>query len=289
MISGRPIRGAGLGLRREFLDEFAEKTPPGVDFVEITAEHFFRDRGPRLRRLEAVLEQVPAACHALNSNLGGPTPLDEAYLLDIRRFLDRHGIGIFSDHLCCSGDEDWMHNLMPLPFTDGMVRHAAGRIRRAQEIVERPVAIENISWLTAPEGHMSEAEFYAAVLEEGDCLAMLDVNNLYINGINNGYDAEAFLDALPGERIAYAHVAGHRRVVHAEEGNEELVLYHDSHGHPIADPVLRLLEAAYRRFGVFPTVVERDANIPPVPALLAEVAAIREIQQRVQTPSACAP
>ena len=282
MLSRRSVRGAGLGLRQEFDAEFAQATPPGVDFVEITAEHYFRRGGLGIRRLDAVLEQVPAVCHALNTNLGGPAPLDEEYLFDIRRFLDRHRINVFSDHLCHSADEDWMHSLMPIPFTDEAIRYTAGRIKRAQEIVERPVAVENISYLTAPGRQMSEAEFVTAVLEEADCGLLLDVNNLYINSINMGYDAEGFLEAMPPERIAYAHVAGHARWTadsDTENDDEEEVLYIDSHGHPVSDPVLDLLGVAYRRFGVFPTVIERDQNIPPVSELLAELAAIREIQQ----------
>ena len=276
------IHGAGLGLRQQFIEEFAEATPPGVDFVEITADHFFRHGGLHSRRLYAVLEQVPAVCHALNSNLGGPAPLNERYLLDIKRFLDRHRIDMFSDHLCHSADQDWMHNLMPIPFTDEAVRHTAERIRRAQEILERTIAIENIFYLAAPGRQMHEKEFVAAVLQEADCLLMLDVNNLYVNSINMGYDAEAFLEAMPGERIAYAHVAGHLRVVDPGEGEgeEESVMYLDSHAHPVSDPVLQLLESAYRRFGVFPAVVERDLNIPPVSDLLAELTTIRKIQHR---------
>ena len=286
MSSERSISGAGLGLRQEFIEEFADAMPSGVDFVEVTAEHYFRHGGLQTRRLHAVLEQVPAVCHALNSNLGGPMPLDERYLLDIRRFLDRHRIGTFSDHLCHSGDRDWMHNLMPIPFTDEAVRHTADRIRRAQEILERTIAIENISYMAAPGRQMQEQEFVAAVLQEADCMLMLDVNNLYVNSINMGYDAEAFLDAIPGERIAYAHVAGHLRVADSGEGEngEEGVIYVDSHAHPVSNPVLRLLESACRRFGIFPTVVERDLNIPPVSELLAELAAVREIQRRQEHP-----
>ncbi|MDE0002327.1 MAG: DUF692 domain-containing protein, partial [Rhodospirillaceae bacterium] len=228
-----------MALRHEFADEFATATRADVDFVEVTAEHYFRRGGRISRVLRAVLEQVPAVCHALNTNLGGPAPLDERYLLDIRRFLDAHRIDAFSDHLCHRGDEDWMHNLMPIPFTEEAIRYTAGRIRRAQEVVERPVAVENISYLTAPAQRMSEAEFVAAVLLEADCRLMLDVNNLYINSINMGYDAEGFLEAMPLGRIAYAHVAGHSTIVDTgmAKGDPEELVYIDTHGHAIAEPV----------------------------------------------------
>ena len=277
------MRGVGLGLRQEFADDFATATPADVDFVEVTAEHYFRRGGRSSRVLRAVLEQVPAVCHALNTNLGGPAPLDERYLLDMRQFLDEYRIDGFSDHLCYSGDEDWMHELLPIPFTEEAVRYTVGRIRRAQEIVERPIAIENISYLTAPAQRLSEAEFVAAVLEEADCRLMLDVSNLYINSINMGYDAEGFLAAMPLERVAYGHVAGYSKMVDTgmAKGDAEEAVYIDSHGHPVSEPVFHLLEVAYRRFGVFPTVIERDQNIPPVSELLAELGPIREIQQRV--------
>ena len=282
MSSEASVRGAGLGLRTPFIEEFADATPRGVDFVEITAEHYLRQGGRQARLLKAILEQVPAVCHALNSNLGGSAPLSERYLLDIKRFLDLHRIDTFSDHLCHSGDQDWMHNLMPIPFTDEAVRHTARRIRRAQEVLERTIVIENISYMAAPGRQMPEQEFVAAVLEEADCMLLLDINNLYVNSINMDYSAEEFLDAIPGERIVYAHVAGHLKVIDWEEGEdeEERIMYLDSHAHPVSDPVLRLLESAYRRFGIFPTVVERDLNIPPVTELLAELAAVRELQHR---------
>lgn len=177
--------------------------------------------------------------------------------------------------------------LLPIPFTGEAVKHTAAKIRRAQEILERRVAIENISYMTAPGQLMLETEFIAAVVEEADCGILLDVNNLYVNSRNIGYDAVAFLDAIPGERIVYAHMAGHAKQAesaldNALEGDDapEPDLYLDTHGHPLADPVLRLLDAAYERFGVFPAIVERDQNIPPMPELLAELAGIREIQQR---------
>ena len=283
MSSRRSVGSVGLGLRQEFAGELATAMPADVDFVEVTAEHYFRTGGVPSRVLRAVLEQVPAVCHALSTNLGGPAPLDEQYLLDIRQFLDEHRIDAFSDHLCFSGDEDWMHNLMPIPFTDEAIRYTAGRIRRAREILERPIAIENISYLTAPAQRMSEAKFVAAVLEEADCRLMLDVNNLYINSINMGYDAKDFLEAMPVERIAYGHVAGHSMSVDTaiEKGDAEEPVYLDTHGHPVSESVFRLLEVAYRRFGVFPTVIERDRNIPPMSELLAELGTIREIQRRV--------
>ena len=161
---------------------------------------------------------------------------------------------------------------MPIPFTEDAVHHVAGRIRRAQEILERRIAIENVSYYAAPGKEMEEIEFINAVLGEADCDLLLDVNNIYVNSINHGYDAEAFLKALPGERIAYAHVAGH--YVEAED------LRVDTHGAAVIDPVWELLGKAYDYFGIFPTLLERDFNIPPLQELLREVEIIVDLQHR---------
>ena len=205
------VTGAGLGLRQPFIERFADGMPDGVDFVEITADHYIHGGGLNHRMLDAVLEQVPAVCHAVRCNLGGFTPLSERYLGNLKRLLDGHGIAVFSDHLSYSGDEDWMHNLMPVPFTDEAVRHTAGRIRQVQDMLERTIAVENVTYMATPGRQMDEHEFVAAVLDEADCMLMLDVNNLYVNSQNMGYDADSFLEAMPAERIAYAHVAGHLR------------------------------------------------------------------------------
>ena len=164
-----------------------------------------------------------------------------------------------------------MYDLMPIPFTEDAIKHVASRIRQVQDILEQPIAIENVSYYGAPGQQMTELEFTNAVLEEADCKLLLDVNNIYVNSINHGYDAEQFLAALPTERIAYGHVAGHYT-----EAEDLLV---DTHGAPVIDPVWQLLEKAYEVHGVFPTLLERDFNIPPMSELLAELKTIEALQQ----------
>jgi hypothetical protein len=159
---------------------------------------------------------------------------------------------------------------MPIPFVDEAVRYTVSRIRRTQEILERRVAIENISYYAAPAQEMAEVDFVRAVLEEADCDLLLDVNNVYVNSVNHGYDAGDYLDGMPPDRVVYLHVAGHL----AESQN----LLVDTHGAEVIDPVWRLLDRAYDRFGVLPTVLERDFNIPPLTELLAEVAVIGSLQ-----------
>ena len=161
---------------------------------------------------------------------------------------------------------------MPIPFTEEAVRYVVERVRRVQDILEQPIALENISYYAAPGKEMEEIDFINAVLSEADCQLLLDVNNIYVNSVNHRYDAEAFLKALPAERIAYLHIAGHY--------NEAEDLIVDTHGADIIDPVWDLLDKTYARFGVIPTLLERDFNIPPIPELLTEVDTIAKYQSK---------
>ncbi|MDH5360696.1 MAG: DUF692 family protein, partial [Gammaproteobacteria bacterium] len=151
-------------------------------------------------------------------------------------------------------------------------KYVSARIRRVQDILERPIAMENVSYYAAPGKEMEEIDFLNAVLAEADCNMLLDVNNIYVNSINHRYDAEAFLKALPSERIDYIHVAGHY--------NEAEDLIVDTHGADVIDPVWELLETTYENFGVIPTLLERDFNIPPMAELLSEVKTIAELQTK---------
>ncbi len=263
------VQGAGLGLRRDFAEEVLHN-PPKVDFYEVAPENWMRFGGRLGRRFRTLTESFPFVCHGLSLSLGGPAPLNEEFLLELKDFLREHQIALYSEHLSYCGDEGLLYDLMPMPFTAEAASYVAERIRRVQEILESPIAIENISYYAAPGQEMEEIDFLNAVLEEADCGLLLDINNIYVNSVNHGYDAEDFLKAIPGERILYAHVAGHY-----VEAPDFLV---DTHGAPIIDPVWKLLALAYERFGVFPTLVERDFNIPPLSDLMREVETVRSIQ-----------
>jgi len=164
---------------------------------------------------------------------------------------------------------------MPIPFNEEAVGYVAERIRRTQDILERRIALENVSYYAAPGKKMEEIDFINAVLEQADCDLLLDINNIYVNSVNHRYDAEQFLRALPAGRIVYFHIAGHYK-----EADDLIV---DTHGADVVDPVWALLDKAYAHFGVVPTLLERDFNIPPLPELLNEVARIVDAQTR-QTP-----
>jgi len=267
-----PVHGSGLGLRRALLGPLVDQSPDQIGFMEVAPENWIGVGGRFGRQFRRITERHAFACHGLSLNLGGPAPLDEAFLHRVKQFLDTHRIRCYSEHLSYCADDGHLYDLMPIPFTGDAVAHVVARIRRTQDILERRIAIENVSYYAAPGKEMEEIEFINAVLAEADCDLLLDVNNIYVNSINHRYDAEAFLEALPGERIAYAHVAGH--YVEAED------LRVDTHGADVIDPVWELLGKAYERFGVFPTLLERDFNIPPLADLLAEVDTISGLQNR---------
>ncbi|MEO0425204.1 MAG: DUF692 domain-containing protein [Pseudomonadota bacterium] len=265
-----PVQGAGLGLRRDFLTK-AMANPPAVDFMEIAPENWVGVGGALARKLRFFTERYPFLSHGLSLSIGGPAPLDETFLGQLKAFLDEHGIRFYSDHLSYCGDDGQLYDLLPIPFTEEAVHYVAGRIRRVQDVLERRIAVENVSYYAAPGQEMAETDFINAVLEEADCDLLLDINNVYVNSINHRYDAEAYLAAMPAERVVYFHIAGH--YVEAED------LRVDTHGSDVCDPVWDLLHKAYARFGVVPTLLERDFNIPPLPQLLTEVEQIRAIQR----------
>ncbi len=263
--------GAGLGLRRGLMQALWERQPEEVDFLEVAPENWIGVGGRQGRRFREFTERYPVTLHGLSLSLGAPSPLDEELLGRIRRFMDQHGITFYSEHLSYCGDDGHLYDLMPIPFTDEAVHYVAGRIRRAQDILGQRIAVENVSYYAMPDRSLSEAEFLRAVLEEADCDLLLDVNNIVVNAINHGYDAGEFLEAMPAERVAYLHVAGH--YVEAED------LRVDTHGAAVSDPVWQLLAQTYERLGPLPTLLERDFNFPPLDELLGEVRLVRRLQQ----------
>jgi uncharacterized protein len=274
-MNTKRIYGAGLGLRRELIPELKIQVPSAIEFFEIAPENWIDLGGALGRDLRHFTERFPIVCHGLSLSLGGPAPLDELFLKRVKGFLDQHRIGLYTEHLSYCSDDGHLYDLLPIPFTEEAVHYVAARIRRTQDILERQIAVENASYYVAsPVANMSELEFIKAVLEEADCLLHLDVNNIYVNSVNHSYDPVAFLRALPGERITYIHTAGHYKEA------EDLIV--DTHGADVIDPVWDLLEETYRTFGVFPTLLERDFNIPPLQDLLLEVEHIAQLQQRFQ-------
>ena len=265
------VQGVGLGLRRSFLQEIIAQPAEQIDFYEVAPEKWMTIGGSLGKQFRAMTEQYVFVCHGLSLSIGSQDPLDEDFVRSLKRFMAEHGIRFYSEHLSYCSEQGHLYDLMPMPFTAEAVKHTAQRIRRVQDILEQKIALENISYYAAPGQEMSEIDFFNAVVAEADCDILLDINNIYVNSVNHGYDAEAFLGAIPAQRIAYAHIAGHY-----QEADDLLI---DTHGAAIIDPVWDLLDKAYRLYGVFPTLLERDFNIPDLPELLKEVDAIAGIQQ----------
>lgn len=268
------IQGAGLGLRRALLGPLQSANPEAVDFMEVAPENWIGVGGKYGRQFRSFTERFPFTCHGLSLSLGGPSPLDETFLRRLKTFLDQNKVVCYSEHLSYCTDDGHLYDLMPIPFTSEAVRYVAQRIKHVQSVLERRIAIENVSYYAAPGAELSELEFINAVLQEADCDLLLDLNNIYVNSVNHRYDATEFLLGLPGERVAYGHVAGHY--------NEAEDLIVDTHAAAVIPPVWNLLQQAYQKFGVFPTLLERDFNLPPVDVLLQEVQQIRSLQQQNQ-------
>jgi uncharacterized protein (UPF0276 family) len=262
----------GLGLRREMLDELLEHVPKQIDFLEVAPENWLKLGGRFKKQFKTLTDANNFVCHGLSLSIGSPEPLDIEFIKSLKVFFDQHNIKMFSEHLSYCSGQGHMYDLMPIPFTEEAIAHVVPRIKQVQDILERPIAMENVSYYGAPGQELTELEFTNEILEQADCKLLLDVNNIYVNSINHGYDANTFLAGLPTKRIAYGHVAGHY--------NEADDLIVDTHGADVIDPVWELLDKAYSVHGVFATLLERDFNIPSMHVLTKELDIIYQLQQK---------
>ncbi len=259
----------GVGLRRNHFDTIHENHE-GIDFLEILPENYM-DFGGRPRHvLRRAREQFPIVTHGVSLSIGGLDPLDMDYLRGVRELVKELDAPWFSDHLCyASAFGVQYHDLLPLPFTAEAIDHVVARVRTAQEFVGRPLLLENPSYyVEMPGKEMSEAEFLVAVATRADCGILLDVNNVYVNATNHGYDARAFIDAMPAERVLQLHIAGH------DDTGPFLI---DTHGSHIIDEVFDLYAYTLKRIGPAWTLLEWDNEIPDLPVLLAENANVRRV------------
>lgn len=271
------VSGAGLGLRRALMDPLENEETAWPDFLEVAPENWIRVGGRFGRRFAALAERRPLLCHGLSLSLGSTDPVDWAFLGEVRDFLRKHHVQKYTEHLSYCSDNGHLYDLAPIPFTGEAVRHVAGRIAAVQDFLGERIGIENVSYYAAPGADMSEIDFVNAVLNEADCELLLDVNNIYVNSINHGYDPLAYLQALPLERVCYIHVAGHY-----DEADDLKI---DTHGADVIDPVWDLLSQTYQRVGALPTLLERDFNFPPLAELMVEVEQIRQLQAGVEIPA----
>ena len=270
-MRSEPFSGVGLGLRRPHLETVAALEACPVPFWEIAPENVMGQGGRRHRLTMDILRRDPVITHGISLSLGGLDPLDLDYLDDLAAFLVAVEAPFHSEHLCWSSHAGAQtHELLPMPFTHASAQHAIRRIRDVQRRLPVPLLVENITYyagLGAPD--LSEREFIAEVLEGADCAWLLDLNNVYVNSLNHGFDPKAWLDGMPLHRVRQMHIAGH-------VWDEEDELYLDTHGADVTDPVVDLMQWVLPRIGrAVPVLLERDNQIPTFEALLAERAQLQ--------------
>jgi uncharacterized protein (UPF0276 family) len=271
----RELRGAGLGLRRPQLGSLQSMQHDSVDFMEAAPENWIGVGGRYGRQFREMADRYPIVLHGLSLDIGGPDPIDLDLVRSIKTLMSEIGSPLYSEHLTYCAAEGHLYDLLPIPFTEEAVHYVADRVRRVQDILGQPIALENASYYAQPHADLSEAQFIGAVMAESHCDLLLDVNNIYVNSINHRYDPIAFMDALPLQRTRYIHVAGHF--------DEAPDLKVDTHGADVVDPVWDLLAQAYQRLGPVPTLLERDFNLPPLAELLLEVEQVRRYQGAVRS------
>ncbi|MEP5568916.1 MAG: DUF692 domain-containing protein [Halioglobus sp.] len=264
------FRGAGLGLRRALLGPLLSMDQGAVDFMEIAPENWIGVGGRFSKQFRSMAERYPMVLHGLSLDIGGPDPLDLDLVSSVRELMNQIDVPLYSEHLTYCAAEGHLYDLLPIPFTEEAVHYVADRVRQVQDIIGAPIALENASYYAQAHRELTEAEFVSAVVSESGCDLLLDVNNIYVNSINHGYDPVVFLDSLPLDRARYIHVAGH-----FDEAEDLKV---DTHGADVIDPVWELLAHAYQRTGALPTLLERDFNFPPLNELLTEVEEVRRLQ-----------
>jgi uncharacterized protein (UPF0276 family) len=265
-----PVSGAGLGLRRALLGPLSSIEAEDINFMEVAPENWIGVGGRLGKQFRSYTERFDFMCHGLSLSIGSPDKLDIEFVKQVRDFMKEHDIKAYSEHLSYCSNEGHMYDLMPIPFTEEAVKHVSQRIKVVQDIIEQPLIIENVSAYAQPGKQMDEIDFLNAVIEESECRLLLDVNNVFVNSTNHGFDAKEYLQKIPTNKIAYLHIAGHY-----EEAADLLV---DTHGASVKQDVWDLLDLTYQLHGVIPTLLERDFNIPSVDDLLSEIRLIKQAQ-----------
>jgi uncharacterized protein (UPF0276 family) len=258
----------GLGLRRDIAEEILENKTLTPDFLEFAPENWMGMGGAWKRVMDRAVEKFPITCHGLSLSLGSPEELDWEFIRELKGFLDENQVKIFSEHLSYTKSRNaHLYDLLPIPFRSDAVDHVVERIRKVQDELERPLAIENVSYYTPVAAEMSEIEFVNQIVERADCKLLLDVNNVYVNAFNHQYDAKQFISQLPLDRVAYIHIAGHEKV------EPDLII--DTHGQPIIDPVYELFEWTIAQMEPVPVLLERDYNFEDTDQIQSELLQIK--------------
>lgn len=273
MSASLPCLGYGLGLRSAYYQQILEQSPP-VDWFEVTSENFMVQGGKALYYLGAIAERYPVVMHGVSLSIGGPHALDPDYLNQLKLLAERVRPAWISDHLCWSrGNAHQLHDLLPLPYTEESLYYVAGRVRQVQDVLQRPLVLENVSSYVRSTGDdFSEWEFLEALSRESGCELLLDVNNVYVSSRNHGFDPWTFIQGLPANKIRQLHLAGH-----SDYGHYVI----DTHDQPVSDPVWALYQKTLEHLGPVATLLERDDHLPPFAELLTELQKARELGESV--------
>lgn len=273
MKLSRTIKGAGIGLRsRHYQDIITQK--PKVNWLEVMSDNYFCSGGLPLLYLDKIRQDYPVSFHGVGMSLGSTDPLNLDYLNRLRNLAARIEPDWISDHLSWTSVEGhYLNDLIPLIYTEKVMEDLADRILQVQEFLGRQILIENPSpYLSFTDATMSEWEFIEGLVEKADCYLLLDINNVYVNAINNGFDPLKYLDNIPKARVKEMHLAGY-------EERENYLL--DTHGYPVHPPVWELYQAALARFGAVPTLIEWDTDIPTWEVLMAEASKAQKLLNEV--------
>lgn len=271
-----PDLGLGIGLRRDHYQHILDERP-SVDWFEILTENYMNTEGRPVHVLEQVAERYPVVLHGVSMSIGSTDPVDFEYLAELKALAERVKAVWLGDHVCWTGIAGHTsHDLLPMPYTEATLTHIVDRIRTVQEVLERPIVLENpSSYVEFKSSTMREEEFMARMSEEADCALLLDVNNVYVSSRNHGFDPVAYLDAIPFDRVVQIHLAGH-----ADNGTHCI----DTHGGPVIDPVWELYAEVCKRTGPVATLLEWDQNIPSFPEVQAELEKAHAYRDQVSSP-----
>ncbi len=267
----------GIGYRKEFSKIFLNTDVLEPDFVEVAPENWLGVGGYWKRELKKVLEKYPLYCHGLSLSVGSPEGIDKGFVKQVKQFLEDTQAVLYSEHLTFSKvDNAHLYDLLPIPFTQEAIERVSENILQVQDILKRPLILENGSYYTVLEAEMSEADFINEIVNRTGCELLLDVNNVYVNAFNFKYDAEKFIQSMPLDKVKYIHIAGHYKV------NDYLII--DTHGEDIIDPVYNLLAWAIEKIGKdIPVLLERDFNIPELENLQFEIETLKLLKNEILT------
>lgn len=268
------MQNVGLGFRKDIYKDILkleDENHPA--FVELAPENWIDLGGFWGGVMREVAEKYPITTHGLSLSIGSPDPLNWEFIKKIKNFLKTYNVQVYSEHLSYSHAQNaHLFDLLPIPFREDAVKHIVQRIKEVQDFLEMPIALENVSYYTPVAAEMDEATFIRSIVEESGCNLLLDVNNVYVNAFNHNYDATAFIDALPLDKVAYVHMAGHTQV------SEDTII--DTHGEAIIEKVYELYTATLPKLKEVPVLLERDFNFPEMSEILDEMKTLDQIAKK---------